>query len=142
MKESDEASKKRLDMLNEELSDKERQYSELEEEWKAEKASLSGTQTIKAELEQAKIAIEQARRVGDLARMSELQYGKIPELEKQLEAATQLEGKTMRLLRNKVTDAEIAEVLNCNTAKSRNWKSNWKPQRSSKAKLCVCCVIK
>ncbi len=71
-------------MLNEELSDKERQYSELEEEWKAEKASLSGTQTIKAELEQAKIAIEQARRVGDLARMSELQYGKIPELEKQL----------------------------------------------------------
>ncbi len=68
-------------------------------------------QTIKAELEQAKIAIEQARRVGDLARMSELQYGKIPELEKQLEAATQLEGKTMRLLRNKVTDAEIAEVL-------------------------------
>ena len=63
MKESDEASKKRLDMLNEELSDKERQYSELEEEWKAEKASLSGTQTIKAELEQAKIAIEQARRV-------------------------------------------------------------------------------
>ncbi len=70
MKESDEASKKRLDMLNEELSDKERQYSELEEEWKAEKASLSGTQTIKAELEQAKIAIEQARRVGDLARMS------------------------------------------------------------------------
>lgn len=95
-------------MLNEELSDKERQYSELEEEWKAEKASLSGTQTIKAELEQAKIAIEQARRVGDLARMSELQYGKIPELEKQLEAATQLEGKTMRLLRNKVTDAEIA----------------------------------
>lgn len=63
-------------MLNEELSDKERQYSELEEEWKAEKASLSGTQTIKAELEQAKIAIEQARR-GDPARMSELQYGKI-----------------------------------------------------------------
>ena len=76
-KESDEASKKRLDMLNEELDEKERQYSELEEEWKAEKASLSGTQTIKAELEQAKIAIEQARRVGDLARMSELQYGKI-----------------------------------------------------------------
>ena len=81
-KESDEASLKRLDMLNEELADKERQYSVLEEEWKAEKASLSGTQTIKAELEQAKIAIEQARRVGDLARMSELQYGKIPELEK------------------------------------------------------------
>ncbi|MDK6765024.1 AAA family ATPase, partial [Klebsiella aerogenes] len=110
-KEADEASLKRLDMLNEELADKESQYSVLEEEWKAEKASLSGTQTIKAELEQAKIAIEQARRLGDLARMSELQYGKIPELEKQLAAATQSEGKTMRLLRNKVTDAEIAEVL-------------------------------
>ncbi|STM09614.1 protein disaggregation chaperone [Escherichia coli] len=104
--------KKRLDMLNEELSDKERQYSELEEEWKAEKASLSGTQTIKAELEQAKIAIEQARRVGDLARMSELQYGKIPELGKSnWKPQRSSEGKTMRLLRNKVTDAEIAEVL-------------------------------
>src|SRR5690606_36694821 len=109
-KESDEASKKRLEMLNEELDDKERQYSELEEEWKAEKASLSGTQTIKAELEQAKIAIEQARRVGDVARMSELQYGKIPELENQLEMATQSEGKSMRLLRNKVTEVEIADV--------------------------------
>lgn len=111
MKESDEASKNVSICSTKSLDDKERQYSELEEEWKAEKASLSGTQTIKAELEQAKIAIEQARRVGDLARMSELQYGKIPELEKQLEAATQSEGKTMRLLRNKVTDAEIAEVL-------------------------------
>ena len=97
-------------MLNEELDDKERQYSELEEEWKAEKASLSGTQTIKAELEQAKLPL--SRRVEWVtARMSELQYGKIPELEKQLEIATQSEGKTMRLLRNKVTDAEIAEVL-------------------------------
>ncbi|TKI08910.1 ATP-dependent chaperone ClpB [Martelella alba] len=110
-KESDDASRKRLDMLNEELSQKEREYSELEEEWKAEKASLSGTQNLKAELEQAKISIEQARRVGDLARMSELQYGKIPELEKQLAAATAAESKSVRLLRNKVTDAEIAEVL-------------------------------
>jgi len=110
-KESDDASIKRLEMLNEELSQKEREYSELEEEWKAEKASLSGTQNLKAELEQSKIAIEQARRIGDLARMSELQYGKIPELEKQLAAATQAEGKTMRLLRNRVTDTEIAEVL-------------------------------
>ncbi len=110
-KESDEASKKRLEMLNEELEHKEREYSELEEEWKAEKASLSGTQNIKAEIEQAKIALEQARRVGDLAKMSEIQYGKLPGLEKQLEAATQSEGKTMKLLRNKVTDVEIAEVL-------------------------------
>ncbi|MEA9392717.1 ATP-dependent chaperone ClpB [Acerihabitans sp. TG2] len=110
-KESDEASIKRLDMLNTELSQKEREYSELEEEWKAEKASLSGTQNLKTELEQAKLSIEQARRVGDLARMSELQYGKIPELEKQLAAASLAEGKTVRLLRNRVTDTEIAEVL-------------------------------
>ena len=80
-------------MLNTELEQKEREYSELEEEWKAEKAALTGTQNIKTELEQAKISLEQARRVGDLARMSELQYGKIPELEKQLAAATALEGK-------------------------------------------------
>ncbi len=110
-KESDDASKKRLEMLNTKLEQKEREYSELEEEWKAEKAALTGTQNIKTELEQAKISLEQARRVGDLGRMSELQYGKIPELEKQLAAATALEGKTMKLLRNRVTEAEIAEVL-------------------------------
>lgn len=98
-------------MLNTELEQKEREYSELEEEWKAEKASLTGTQNIKTELEQAKITLEQARRVGDLARMSELQYGTIPELEKQLAAATALEGKTMKLLRNRVTEIEVAEVL-------------------------------
>ncbi|MCM2446586.1 ATP-dependent chaperone ClpB [Rahnella sp. CG8] len=110
-KESDDASVKRLEMLETELSQKEREYSELEEEWKAEKASLTGTQNIKAELEQAKITLEQARRVGDLGRMSELQYGKIPELEKQLAAATQADGKAMKLLRNRVTDVEIADVL-------------------------------
>ncbi len=110
-KESDDASVKRLEMLEAELGQKEREYSELEEEWKAEKASLTGTQNIKTELEQAKITLEQARRVGDLGRMSELQYGKIPELEKQLAAATQAEGKTMKLLRNRVTDVEIADVL-------------------------------
>ncbi|MGL4859867.1 MAG: ATP-dependent chaperone ClpB [Enterobacteriaceae bacterium] len=110
-KESDEASKKRLELLNEELEEKEGEYGELEEEWKAEKAALSGTQNIKAELEQAKVLMEQARRSGDLALMSELQYGKIPELEKKLQAASQFEGKTMKLLRNRVTDVEIAEVL-------------------------------
>src|SRR5471030_550793 len=110
-KESDDASVKRLEMLNTELEQKERDFSELDEEWKAEKASLTGTQNIKTELEQAKITLEQARRVGDLGRMSELQYGKIPELEKQLAAATQAEGKTMKLLRNRVTDVEIADVL-------------------------------
>jgi ATP-dependent Clp protease ATP-binding subunit ClpB len=110
-KESDDASLKRLEMLNTELDQKEREFSELDEEWKAEKASLTGTQNIKSELEQAKITLEQARRVGDLGRMSELQYGKIPELEKQLAAATQAEGKSMKLLRNRVTDVEIADVL-------------------------------
>ncbi|MCG8710926.1 ATP-dependent chaperone ClpB [Brenneria sp. 4F2] len=110
-KESDDASQKRLELLNSELEEKERAYSKLEEEWKAEKASLTGTQNIKAALEQAKISLEQARRQGDLGQMSEIQYGKIPELEKQLAAATQLEGKTMHLLRNRVTDTEIAEVL-------------------------------
>lgn len=110
-KESDDASIKRLDILEDELEQKEREYSELEEEWKAEKASLSGTQTIKSELEQAKLSLEQARRVGDLGKMSELQYGQIPALEKQLASATQSEGKTMRLLRNRVTDIEIADVL-------------------------------
>ncbi|WP_387468095.1 ATP-dependent chaperone ClpB [Photorhabdus sp. RM323S] len=110
-KESDDASKKRLEMLNEELIEKEREYSELEEEWKAEKAELTGTQNIKAELENARISLEQARRSGDLAKMSEIQYGKIPGLEKQLAAATQVEGKPMKLLRNKVTDAEITEIL-------------------------------
>ncbi|HGN1706825.1 TPA: ATP-dependent chaperone ClpB [Providencia rettgeri] len=110
-KESDEASKKRLEMLEEELAEKEREYSALEEEWKAEKASLTGTQHIKAELENTRIEMEKARRMGDLAKMSELQYGRIPELEKQLEAATKAEGKSMKLLRNKVTDVEIAEIL-------------------------------
>ncbi|AIN63066.1 ATP-dependent chaperone ClpB [Providencia stuartii] len=110
-KESDDASKKRLDMLEEELAEKEREYSSLEEEWKAEKASLTGTQHIKAELENARYEMEKARRSGDLAKMSELQYGRIPELEKQLEVATKAEGKNMKLLRNKVTDVEIAEIL-------------------------------
>ncbi|MGP1929358.1 MAG: AAA family ATPase, partial [Arsenophonus sp. ER-BJ3-MAG3] len=110
-KESDDASLKRLEMLESELDQKEREYAELEEEWKAEKASLTGTQNIKAELEQARLTMEQARRVGDLGQMSELQYGKIPELEKQLAIATQSEGKTMKLLRNRVTDVEIADVL-------------------------------
>ncbi len=110
-KESDDASVKRLEMLETELNQKEREYAELEEEWKAEKASLTGTQNIKAELEQARLTLEQARRVGDLAQMSELQYGKIPALEKQLASATQAEGKIMKLLRNRVTDVEIADVL-------------------------------
>lgn len=110
-KESDDASIKRLNMLEKELVQKEREYAELEEEWKAEKASLSGTQTLKSELEQAKLSLEQARRVGDLGKMSELQYGQIPELEKQLASAMMTEGNTIKLLRNRVTEIEIADVL-------------------------------
>ncbi|MDF7667286.1 ATP-dependent chaperone ClpB [Orbaceae bacterium ESL0727] len=110
-KESDEASKKRLDMLNQELAEKEKEYASQNEEWQAEKAAVSGTQSIKAELDKARVDMEKARRAGDLNKMSELQYGRIPELEKKLASATQLEGKTMKLLRNKVTDEEIAEVL-------------------------------
>lgn len=114
-KEDDDASRKRVALINEELEEKERQYAELDEVWTAEKASLSGTQHIKAELEQARLDIEFARRAGDLNRMSELQYGRIPELEKQLELAADAEQKEMTLLKNKVTDAEIAEVLSKQT---------------------------
>ena len=110
-KEDDDASHKRLEMLEKELAEKEREYAELEEVWKSEKAALSGTQHIKAELENARTQMEQARRAGDLNKMSELQYGKIPELEKQLAAAEGAEGKEMSLLRYRVTDEEIAEVL-------------------------------
>ena len=110
-KEEDEASRKRLEMLEKELAEKEREYAELEEVWKSEKATLSGSQHIKQELDTAKTELEQARRAGDLAKMSELQYGRIPALEKQLEQAETSEGKDMTLLRYRVTDEEIAEVL-------------------------------
>ncbi|PSW09565.1 ATP-dependent chaperone ClpB [Photobacterium sanctipauli] len=115
VKEDDQASQKRLSGLHEELEAKEREYAELEEVWNAEKAALSGTQHIKTELEQARMDMEIARRAGDLNRMSELQYGKIPELEKQLDLAAQAEMQEMSLLKNKVTDAEIAEVLSRQT---------------------------
>ncbi len=110
-KEDDEASRKRLEMLEKELTEKEREYAELEEVWKSEKAALSGTQHIKEELENARTQMEQARRAGDLNKMSELQYGTIPALEKQLADADKSEGKEMKLLRYRVTDEEIAEVL-------------------------------
>ena len=110
-KEDDDASRKRLEMLEKELAEKEREYAELEEVWKSEKAALSGAQHIKAELENARTQMEQARRAGDLNKMSELQYGVIPSLEKQLAQAETGEGKEMSLLRYRVTDEEIAEVL-------------------------------
>jgi ATP-dependent Clp protease ATP-binding subunit ClpB len=88
-----------------------KKYDELDEVWTSEKAALYGTQTIKEELEQARIDLEAARRTGDLNRMSELQYGKLPELEKQLDLASQAEMQEMSLLANKVTEIEIADVL-------------------------------
>ena len=110
-KESDAASKQRLDVLTEQINEMQSKYAELEEIWTAEKVSLQGTQHIKSELERARIDLETARRAGDLTRMSELQYGKIPELEKKLDIASQVEMQDMKLLRNRVTEAEVADVL-------------------------------
>ncbi len=110
-KESDEASKKRLAILQEEIDKLEKEYADLEEIWQAEKAALQGTTHIKEELERARLELEAAQRAGDLARMSELQYGKIPELEKQLEMAAAAEMSEMKLLKNKVGEEEIAEVV-------------------------------
>ncbi|MEQ1581728.1 MAG: ATP-dependent chaperone ClpB [Steroidobacteraceae bacterium] len=110
-KEKDEASVKRLSLLNEQLAQFEKEYSDLEEIWKAEKASVQGEGQIRAELEKVRMDFEQARRAGDLGRMSELQYGKIPELEKRLKAAQDAEGQAPTLVRNKVTEEEIAEVV-------------------------------
>ncbi len=110
-KESDEASKRRLSDLEEQIGRLEREFSDLDEVWKAEKASLQGTAHVKEELDRARVEMETARRAGDLARMSELQYGRIPELMKQLEAATEAEHTEKRLLRNKVTEEEIAEIV-------------------------------
>jgi ATP-dependent Clp protease ATP-binding subunit ClpB len=110
-KESDEASVKRLETLEGEIEQIEREFSDLEEIWKSEKAALQGTTHIKEQLEQARIEMETASRASDLARMSELQYGTIPELERQLDMATHAEMVETKLLRNKVTDEEVAEVV-------------------------------
>lgn len=112
-KEEDEASRQRLAKLDEEMAAKEREYSELEEVWKAEKSALLGTQHIKTELENARIEMDQARRESNFEKMSELQYGKIPQLEKELADAVKREeeGGENHLLRTKVTEEEIAEVL-------------------------------
>ena len=110
-KETDAASKKRLEELTEVIQGVEREYADLEEVWNTEKAALHGSQKIKSQLEQARIDLENARRAGDLGKMSELQYGRIPELERQLDMASQAEMMEMKLLRNRVTDDEIAEVV-------------------------------
>jgi len=110
-KETDEASKKRLDALQGEIDSLEREFSDLEEIWKSEKAAVQGASHIKEELERTRMELETAHRAGDLTRASELQYGRIPELEKQLAQAAEAETREMQLLRNKVTDEEIAEVV-------------------------------
>ena len=111
-KDTDEASRKRLQALEQDISGLEKEYADLEEVWKAEKAAVQGSQHVKEALDQARGEVEAARRAGDLARMSELQYGRIPELEKQLhQASTDESHSETRLLRNRVTDEEIAEVL-------------------------------
>lgn len=110
-KEHDEASKKRLQDLEKQIQQDEKEYADLEEIWQAEKATLQGTQSIKEELERARLELEAAHRRTDLNRMSELQYGLIPELEKKLAAAAAQEQNPTSLLRNKVTEEEIAEVV-------------------------------
>jgi len=110
-KETDAASKARLKKLQSEIDVLEREFSELDEIWKSEKAAVQGTQHIKEELERARQELETARRASDLGRMSELQYGRIPDLEKQLDMASQVEMQETTLLRNSVTEEEIAEVV-------------------------------
>ena len=110
-KETDEASRKRLATLEEALKGLEKEYSDLEEVWKAEKASVQGAAHIKEELERARQDVETARRAQDLQRLSELQYGKIPELEQRLTKALEAEKKPNQLLRNAVTEVEVAEIV-------------------------------
>ena len=110
-KESDDASKKRLADLESQLSELEKEYADLEDIWKSEKAAMQGATHIKEELERARLELETALRAQDLQRVSELQYGRIPELEQQLEQASKLEGQENQLVRNKVTEEEIAEVV-------------------------------
>jgi ATP-dependent Clp protease ATP-binding subunit ClpB len=109
--ENDTASKKRLVTLQEEIAILEKEYSDLEEIWKAEKAALQGTANIKEKLEHARLELEAARRGQDYTRMSELQYGEIPKLEKELDLASQVEMQDTTLLRSKVTEEEIAEIV-------------------------------
>jgi len=110
-KESDESSRKRLGQLEATLAGLEREFADLEEIWKAEKAAQQGAAHIKEELERAKTGFEAARRAGDLARMAELQHGTIPKLEKRLADAHTAETKAPQLVRTEVGEEEIAEVV-------------------------------
>jgi ATP-dependent Clp protease ATP-binding subunit ClpB len=110
-KESDDASRKRREILEVQIEGLERDFADMEEIWKSEKAAVQGTTHIKEALERARLDFETARRAGDLQRMAELQHGTIPEMERQLDMASQVEMQETRLLRNKVTDEEIAGIV-------------------------------
>lgn len=110
-KETDEASKKRLELLEKNIKDAEQRYKELEDIWQQEKAALEGNHNLHAQLEQLRLELSIAQRKNDYAKMSEIQYGKIPEIEKKLAAANNTDLKNLKLLRNKVTEQEIANIL-------------------------------
>src|SRR5471030_2457199 len=110
-KESDEAAMKRLEKLQEEIARLEREYSDLEEIWNSEKAEVQGSAQIQQKIEQSRQELEAARRKGDLNRMAELQYGVIPDLERSLQMVDQHGKSENQLLRSKVTEEEIAEVV-------------------------------
>ncbi|RDX37546.1 ATP-dependent chaperone ClpB [Kangiella sp. HD9-110m-PIT-SAG07] len=110
-KETDDSSVKHLTDLQEQIDLLEKEFAELDEIWSSEKASVHGAQNIKSELDKARVELEAAQRSGDLTKMSELQYGKIPELEAKLTQVTEQDTEEMQLLRNKVSDVEIAEVV-------------------------------
>jgi len=109
--EKDESSKQRLLKLDQNIEALEKEYQALEEVWLAEKAALEGASSIKEEIEKQKLALTTAQRSGDYAKMSEIQYGKLPELEKRLQTVMQTNTQETRLFRNKVTEEEIAEVV-------------------------------
>ena len=114
-KDNDSSSEKHSAKLKEDILDLEKEFTDLEEIWKGEKAILQGVQAIKSSMERAKGDMEAARRGGDLAKMSEIQYGLIPQLEKRLEVATAAEAAEKKLLRNRVTEEEIADVVSRST---------------------------
>lgn len=110
-KEDDEAAIKRLEKLQEEIVRLEREYADLEEVWTSEKAEVQGSAQIQQKIEQSRQELEAARRKGDLNRMAELQYGVIPDLERSLQMVDQHGHSENQLLRSKVTEEEIAEVV-------------------------------
>ena len=110
-KEKDKSSKERLQELESNINTLEKKYADLEEVWKKEKSQVQGAQHLKEELEQAKASFEVAQRNNDLAKMSELQYGVIPQLEEKIKASESQEVKEMKLLRNKVTETEISYIV-------------------------------